>query len=282
MNYYNEWDTKTGAWLRELIKAGIIPPGEVDERSITDVQPSDLRGFTQCHFFAGIGGWPYALHLAGWPADREVWTGSAPCQPFSCAGKQQGAADDRNLWPPFMRLIAERKPKFIFGEQVEAAIRSNWFDRVSADLEAQAYSVGAVVLGAHSVGAPHIRQRLYWVAHSNPRGRTAGIAETRGAAARCGEGGMGDADHQGSQGRLIRRHSEGERPVGEDGMGFWSDAIWHQCRDGKARRISPKPEIFPLASGLPGRVGVLRGAGNAICPQVAAEFVKATIQFCNL
>jgi hypothetical protein len=55
--YYNEIDSFAAAWLRELIKAGLIADGEVDERSIADVRPDDLRGFTQCHFFAGIGGW---------------------------------------------------------------------------------------------------------------------------------------------------------------------------------------------------------------------------------
>lgn len=69
MNYYNDFDKKACAWLRELIKASVIPDGIVDDRSITDVTANDLRGFTQCHFFAGIGGWSRALQIAGWPAD---------------------------------------------------------------------------------------------------------------------------------------------------------------------------------------------------------------------
>ena len=107
MNYYNDNDPKMAAWLRELIKQNLIPPGDVDERSIEDVTKSDLQGYTQCHFFAGIGGWSEALRLAGWPADRHVWTGSCPCQPFSGAGKRQGEKDKRHLWPEFYRLIAE-------------------------------------------------------------------------------------------------------------------------------------------------------------------------------
>lgn len=79
--YYNENDPFAAAWLTELIKAGCIAPGEVDTRSIEDVCPSDLRGFAQCHFFAGIGVWSYALRLSGWPDDRPVWTGSCPCFP---------------------------------------------------------------------------------------------------------------------------------------------------------------------------------------------------------
>src|SRR5689334_6724883 len=121
MNYYNENDPKAAAWLRELIKHGHIAAGEVDERSIADVKPGDLAGFVQCHFFAGIGIWSYALRLAGWPDDREVWTGSCPCQPFSAAGKQEGISDERHLWPEWFRLIKDCFPAVIFGEQVAAS-----------------------------------------------------------------------------------------------------------------------------------------------------------------
>lgn len=167
VNYYNEHDKYAAAWLRELIKGNLIAEGEVDERSITDVQPNDLVGFIQCHFFAGIGGWSYALRLAGWPDDRPVWTGSCPCQPFSSAGKGKGTADERHLWPAWFRLIRECLPPVVFGEQVEAAVRHSWLDGVFTDLETEGYACGAAVLGAHSIGAPHIRQRLWWVAGSN-------------------------------------------------------------------------------------------------------------------
>jgi len=167
MNYYNEFDPQAAQWLRNLIAAGLIPPGDVDERSIEDVTPNDLRGYTQCHFFCGIAGWPLALDLAGWDRNRPVWTGSCPCQPFSSAGKGDGFADQRHLWPAWFHLIRQCKPGVVFGEQVAAAIRHGWLDLVSADLEAEGYAVGAAVLGAHSVGAPHIRQRLYFVAESN-------------------------------------------------------------------------------------------------------------------
>jgi len=138
----------------------------IDRRSIADVRASDLRGFTRAHFFAGIAGWELALNLARWPADREVWTGSCPCQPYSAAGKNKGDADERNLWPDFFRLIRECRPDTIFGEQVENAIGHGWLDGVFGDLEREGYTCGATVLGAHSVGAPHIRQRLFWVANS--------------------------------------------------------------------------------------------------------------------
>lgn len=169
-NYYNDFDPKACAWLRELIDAGLIPPGDVDDRSIADVRPSDLAGYAQCHFFAGIGGWPLAIRWAGLADTPGIWTGSCPCQPFSSAGKRKGHADERHLWPEFARLIRECRPSVVVGEQVEGAVRLGWLDGVFADLEREGYACGAAVLGAHSVGAPHIRQRLFWVADaSKPR-----------------------------------------------------------------------------------------------------------------
>src|SRR6266436_4432752 len=169
--YYNENDAFAAAWLRELIKAGAIAQGEVDERSIEDVLPSDLRGFTQHHFFAGIGGWSLALRLAGWPDDRRVATGSCPCQPFSQAGKRKGVADERHLWPAFNWLISQCGFPIVFGEQVASKDGKVWLAGVRSDLEALGYGVGAADLCAAGVSAPHIRQRLYWVADAGSQGR---------------------------------------------------------------------------------------------------------------
>src|SRR5581483_1130296 len=200
MHYYNEFEPYAAAWLRNLGSAGLIEAGTVDERSISDVQPDDVRGYTQCHFFAGIAGWSLALQLAGWPADRPVWTGSCPCQPYSAAGKRQGDADERNLWPEFFRLIRKCRPPTIFGEQVEAAIKFGWLDRVFTDLEGEGYTCGAAVLPAASVGAPHIRSRLFWVAKSQ------GEQHDRSGNARQGRRestdgcGLGDTNDARSQG----------------------------------------------------------------------------------
>ena len=177
--YYNDSDPLACAWLRELIAAGLLPAGEVDARSILEVEPTDLRGFKQCHFFAGIGGWPYALRLAGVAEDLSVWTGSPPCQPFSQAGQRKGQDDDRHLAPVFLRLVAACRPELVFGEQVasaavlgrvggaaraaaEGAAGWSWFDALAADLEAASYAVAASDLPAAGISAPHIRQRLFF------------------------------------------------------------------------------------------------------------------------
>ena len=170
MNYYNDFDKSDAQWLNELIKAGHIADGIVDDRSIKDVMPSDLKGFTQCHFFAGIGGWPLALRTAGWADDRPVWTGSCPCQPFSCAGKKKGVKDDRHLWPELYRLIKECRPPVVFGEQVAQKAGAAWFDIVQADMAKEDYACWMVVFPACSVGSPQRRQRLYWVADSGGAG----------------------------------------------------------------------------------------------------------------
>ena len=290
--YYNEHEPYAAQWLRNLIAAGHIAPGDVDARDIQDVTPDDLTGYTQCHFFAGLGGWSYALRLAGWPDDRPVWTGSCPCQPFSTAGKRAGTDDPRHLWPAFFELIAECRPVTALGEQVASAIAHGWLDGVSADLEAEGYTVGAVVLGAHSVGAPHIRQRLWWVAErlaDAERAKWRALDSARGTArsdsrgpkdgqegagrTRSG-GGLGDAAPHGrveerADARRGRERSATERRQQRP----WDDSRLIPCADGHARRV--KPGLQPLAHGVPARVGKLCAYGNAICPQVAAVFIRA-------
>jgi len=180
--YYNEIDPYAAQWLRNLIEAGHIAPGIVDERSIEDVHPSDLHGFTQCHFFAGIGVWSLALRRAGWADDRPVWTGSCPCQPFSAAGAGAGFADARHLWPTFAWLIKQCGPAIVFGEQVASKAVEPWVDLVHADVEALGYAFGAIPFPSAGVGAPHIRDRLFWVADSKGHGheRTGKLGKSTG------------------------------------------------------------------------------------------------------
>lgn len=125
--------------------------------------PDDLKPYTQCHFFAGVGVWSYALSRAGWPDDEPVWTGSCPCQPFSAAGAGAGFDDKRHLWPHFHWLISERQPSVVFGEQVASKDADPWLDLVQADVEAMDYAFGAVAFPSAGIGAPHIRDRTYFL-----------------------------------------------------------------------------------------------------------------------
>ena len=340
--------------LRQMMSDGLIAGGDVDERSIVDVQPGDLAGYTRCHFFAGIGGWELALQLAGWPADRHVWTGSCPCQPFSSAGRQKGKTDERHLWPEWFRLIRECRPATIFGEQVASAVAHGWLDDVYQGLEAEDYSVGAAVLPACSVGAPHRRDRLWFVAHAaNQRsdGRPCEIggsfrgslSNNRDIIGKPSDGGGGPvanaqergcrelwsaqgstgypdlgsqnalANPEGSEceqphyswGRGSRasgldsavadtfgQRQQGQGTVGESlrttqgeagktggivdaGAGMWEGGCWIKCPDEKQRLI--EPSIPLLVDGFQHRKPILHALGNAIVPQVAAEFIRASM-----
>lgn len=314
--YYNEIDPFAAQWLRNLITGGHIAPGEVDERSIEDVTPDDLRGFTQCHFFAGIGVWSHSLRLAGWPDDKPVWTGSCPCQPFSAAGKGDGFADERHLWPHFFHLISERRPQHVFGEQVASGNANAWFDLVQADLEGMGYAFGLVPFTSAGIGAPHIRERAYWVAESAGEQRQKllpGLEKGNGEeggwptakpTGLCSSGGMGNSDIsrlEGLGGNDCAAGWKGQtRSVTAPGVhmralevnGFWRDADWLLCRDGKWRPV--EPGTFPLVDGAAARlgrvesgvarvassnrVGRLKGYGNAINARAAAEFIRAYME----
>ncbi|SIT20131.1 DNA (cytosine-5)-methyltransferase 1 [Gemmobacter megaterium] len=238
--YYNDNDPQACAWLRELIARGHLPDGDVDERSILDVRSSDLAGYSTCHFFAGIGGWPYALRLAGWPDCRPVWTGSPPCQPFSVAGKSLGRDDPRHLSPKFAGLVGAARPPMLFGEQVASAdvfgpaAKGNrpafegtppwaWLDDLSDRLEAARYAVGASDIPSAGIGAPHIRQRTFfgavdldWLADLHGDGcaerRCSWPAQEHDGTARDGTiGRLGDSQQPGLEGHA-RYGDRGHEP----------------------------------------------------------------------
>ena len=331
--YYNEFDPYAAQWIRNLIAAGHVAPGEVDTRSIEDVRPDDLQGFTQCHFFAGIAVWSLSLRKAGWPDSRPAWTGSCPCQPFSTAGKGLAFADERHLWPAWFHLIGERRPPALLGEQVASTAVDDWIDLVQADLEGLGYSFGSIPFPSASVGAPHIRDRNYWVGiagvaqgdtggkgleghtrngsaarRKGPRGSvaTAGVsvrlADTE-IVRRAGQhlrtsGGMpplGTSDIGSVSGMANASNGSGQRSepwatfgglssrIGEDAAiwpgptnGFWRDADWLSCRDGRWRPV--EPGTFPLAHGATNRVGRLRAYGNAINAEQAKVWIKTVME----
>ena len=245
--YYNEIDPYAAQWLRNLIAAGHIAPGDVDERSILDVAPDDLAGYVQCHFFAGIGVWSHALRLACWPDDRPVWTGSCPCQPFSVAGVGSGMDDERHLWPYWFHLIEQCRPRVVFGEQVEAAIRHGWLDLVQADLEGIGYACAAAGIPAAGVGAPHIRSRLWFVAHDDDDDGREGLAHV---GLRRAE--LHDADRRRADGGLDHHHHQGLEGLGRG----------HQATCGRQGSVRPTAEAGELGGvGYTELVGARRNPG---------------------
>jgi len=329
MNFYNEIDPGKAAWLRELIRRDVISPGRVEERSVLELSDAGLVRYRQFHFFAGIGIWSYALRLAGWPDDREVWTGSCPCQPFSVAGQGKGTADERHLWPAWFRLISLRRPVVVFGEQVADGDGQTWLDAVQSDMESIDYRFGSVALPAAGFGAPHGRHRTFFVADTADRGTIerrqaitrgngpeVGIPRENGESSilanasefghdgrraseangagryikeperLCTAGELGDANEAGlaqqrsnrgiSQGQAQPHTRQSTERAGSPTNGFWHDAEWLPCTDGKARAV--EPGTFPLAHGAPARVLRLRGFGDGIVASVAAEFIKAYIE----
>lgn len=268
--YYNEFNPEAAAQLRNLIKRGLIAAGDVDERSIIDVRADDLIGYRQCHFFAGIGGWPLALRFAGIRDDAPVWTGSPPCQPYSCAGKKLGFADPRHLAPKLLDLIAERKPSMFFGEQVTPAIGKHWLDFVHLEMEAEGYACGTAVLPACSIGAPHERKRAFI-------------------------GAVRNLVYANNQCELSASNSKG---IGNlDGASVapdepWNRPEWIACKDGRSRPI--EPGLSPVVNGIPKGMGRgkrslpamaaanrrarIRGYGNAIVPQLAAQFIMSFME----
>ena len=247
MTFYNEFDHNAAKRLRNLCKAGEITNGTVDERDIQTILPAELAGMRRVHFFAGIGGWDLALRLAGWPADREVWTGSCPCQPFSLAGKQRRNADERDLWPAFFRILKECRPATVFGEQVDNKHGEEWLSRLRSDLESEGYAVGDASLNSAGIGANQIRQRLYWVADAAGQRRCGGAEVAQSGSAKLG----------GPSAYLLPE----SRPDGRGSLSSLSVS-----------------EVCEAAYGVPGRVADLRGFGNAIDPEVAGEFITAFME----
>ena len=298
-DYYNDNDPGAAAWLETLCAAGEIPAGTVDKRSILDVRADELSRFRRVHFFAGIGGWAEALRIARWPADVPVWTGSPPCQPFSVAGKGLSQDDPRHLAPHFARLVGDGRPLVLFGEQVAgaevlgpvsgpprreaaAAPAWAWSDDLQDRLEGAGYTYGAADLCSAGIGAPHIRQRLFFGAFRRDalgfiRERLSdhygdGWSEAGGGFTATGhDGAFGDgaagglvdcqrarleglAGHGARGGEPGRQHANEDRPAAEAGAagighnrpgplhGFWRDADWLFCRDERWRPVEPIDE----------------------------------------
>jgi len=292
MNFYNENDPFAAEWLRQLIALGEIPSGVVDERSIIEIEPNELEDFKQCHFFAGIGVWAYAIKQADWPKEKQVWTGSCPCQPFSNAGSKLGINDERHLWPAWFKLIKHCKPTVIFGEQVASAqvigkVKANhesvWIDQVQTDLEKSHYATGFAVLPACGFGAPHVRQRLWFLAN------TGGVRQSRPGQLETPSNSKASA-----LGKVDNVVHDSDIDSRQNSKNFWCDVDWYNFKDGKKRCV--ESGSYPLVNGSADILGSsgdigqqeiestneaskfrLKGYGNALVAPQAIEFVKAAV-----
>ena len=193
----------------------------------------------------------------------DIISGGFPCQPFSVAGKRRGKADDRYLWPEMLRIISEIRPTWAICENVPGII-SMEPDNCISDLEAEGYEVQTFIVPACAVDAPHRRDRVWIVAHSNggglpepciceeQQGRTKTIRTSQNLAdAAC---------------ELLDRNRETRRRRGE----FTDGCRW-----------LPEPGVGRVAHGVPRRVGRLRALGNAIVPQVAYQIFKTIMEVEN-
>ncbi len=334
--YYNEIDPFAAQWLRNLIAAGHIAPGEVDERSIEDVTPDDLRGFTQCHFFAGIGVWSHSSASPDGPTINQ--SGLAPARASLSArqAKEMGLLTSGILWPHFFHLISERRPQHVFGEQVAAGNANAWFDLVQADLEGSGIRLRACAAYAQRASVRRTSESgpTGWptptassVTGTGTSGRMGGMniqtavtltgwptpttgVSDEGETLRSGRDAVLDGSSTNRLGNAnlagLERYIRDDSPAGWQERldqlprqaytagplevnGFWRDADWLLCRDGKWRPV--EPGTFPLVDGAAARmgrvesgvakvasgnrVGRLKGYGNAINAQAAAAFIRA-------
>jgi DNA (cytosine-5)-methyltransferase 1 len=186
----------------------------------------------------------------------DVLTGGFPCQPYSLAGRRLGTEDDRHLWPEMRRAIREISPRWIVGENVLGLV--NWngglvFHEVQSDLEAEGYEVFPYLLNAASVGAPHKRDRIWFVAHSNNK-RLEGNASERIQ----GDEGGGIGIQNGVAPRSGFKNSWEAFPTvapicdGNDGLPSKLDGI-----------------TFPKW-----RTESLKAGGNAVCPPLVMQIFK--------
>lgn len=311
---------------------------------------------THASLFSGIGGFDLAAEWAGWTnafnceidpfcrrilkyhfpnaeqyadirtTDFTIWrgridvlTGGFPCQPFSLAGKRKGTEDDRYLWPEMLRVIRNIRPRWVVGENVFGIV--NWsegvvFEQVCSDLEAAGYAVQPYIIPACGVGAPHRRDRCWFVAHARSDGGSEETEQQFGAHAQNNEqsepllGNGASANSADAGPKTMRERQDGVHAVGAaaDTYGqrrheFHSSAQSSQTQEritqnGNGKQRIPDWNDFPtqspvccrndgISGGLDGitfpkwRNMSIKAYGNAIVPQVALQIFKTINEYEN-
>ena len=223
-----------------------------------------------------------------------IIVGGFPCQPWSQAGQQRGAADDRDLWPTMAALIEKLQPRWVIGENVRGFVSQRMgLERSLSDLARIGYSAIPFVIPACAVNAPHRRDRVWIIGAKNDtdtdikRSHRKNVNEQRKIEPADGEervarqvrsvlAGSGDATERRSAsvadagaGQPVQLDSEvrGQWRA-EPGMGGMANGV---------SRWLDEPDTPRVASGVKNRVPRLKALGNAVCPQVVAEIGKAIL-----
>jgi DNA (cytosine-5)-methyltransferase 1 len=217
------------------------------------------------------------------PQPVDVLAGGFPCQPFSAAGKREGMADERWLWPEFARLVGELRPRYVLVENVPGlAARGGGMGRVLGDLAECGYDAEWDRIFAASVGAPHLRERLFVVAYPNGEGepgRAADESSGQGLVVQDvahAEGEPIGAGLRSSEPTEERRgrSSNGSRPGGTvqdpDSRAVESRRLrWGAPQTGGAGWWAAEPDVGRVAHGVPDRLDRLAAIGNGVVPQIA-------------
>jgi DNA (cytosine-5)-methyltransferase 1 len=246
--------------------------------------------------------WPGATSYANiketdfssWNGRIDVLSGGFPCQPYSSAGKRLGKEDERHLWPEMLRSIREIQPSWVVGENVRGL--TNWsgglvFDEVQADLEAEGYDILPFLLPAAGVNAPHQRDRIWFIAHTqgfNDPGNQRSLSK-----AECGQEwhNLPASAEPGTRLCKERLAANGYRPGLQVGVRKGIGGL-HESPGPSSGRQSPRvhsadvwgefPTESPLCrddDGVPYRMDRIKALGNAVVPQVVYQIYKSIEQY---
>jgi DNA (cytosine-5)-methyltransferase 1 len=204
----------------------------------------------------------------------ELITGGFPCQPFSCAGKQRGAEDDRYLWPEMFRIIREIQPRWIIIENNPPIINME-LDNILSDLEVEGYAWEPFIIPACAVDAPHKRMRVWILANNHKidgnisgfhKGEISQQPET-GIQINTIANGQSEGLQNGRQTGIEKSQGKKNGEMAQPGSERCNCARW-----------PIEPGVGRVANGIPSRVDRIKGLGNAIVPQVAAVLMRAIKQ----
>jgi len=193
------------------------------------------------------------------PERTDLVCGGFPCQPFSQAGKQQAQDDPRHLWPEMFRIIRELRPTWVCGENVTGLVRLG-LDEVLTDLEGEGYATRTFNIPACATGAPHLRQRLWIIAHANSESEPDQPLDGGAGSRQLGFEFVADTNSNDGERKCGTKSFDRKTRLEHRGGGECSKPEDHW---------SFEPEVGRLVNGLPNRVPQLRALGNSIIPQIA-------------